>query len=261
MNSAAGNAGTVHPLVRTERGSLQLRVLSAVTLAQIATALSPGQPLPEGIDEYGLEGTDIFHPENNTFAYGVHVATVEVDIETGLVRPLRHVVVNDSGRVINPLILEGQIEGGVAQGVGGAFYERLAYDEEGQLRNASFMEFLMPYATEIPDVEMHHIETPSPLNPLGIKGAGEAGTIPVAARLAQWERAFVDVPGNGIVHPFSSQCSCGSNLSPSRYRRIGGHMPARPLVAGASNHCSGSFARTRRFLRSAELNTCPECGY
>jgi len=97
---------------------------------------------------------------------------------------LKYVVVHDCGRVINPLILEGQIQGGVAQGIAGSFYERLLYDAEGQLRNASFMEFLMPYATEIPDVEIFHIETPSPLNPLGVKGAGEAGTIPVAAMLA-----------------------------------------------------------------------------
>ena len=93
-------------------------------------------------------------------------------------------MVHDCGRVINPLILDGQIQGGVAQGIGGAFYERLLCDAEGQLRNASFMEFLMPYATEIPEVEIRHLETPSPLNPLGIKGAGEAGTVPVSALLA-----------------------------------------------------------------------------
>jgi CO/xanthine dehydrogenase Mo-binding subunit len=83
-----------------------------------------------------------------------------------------------------PLILEGQIQGGVAQGIGGAFYERLAYDEDGQLRNGSFMEFLIPYATEVPDPEIGHLETPSPLNPLGVKGAGEAGVIPVGAVIA-----------------------------------------------------------------------------
>jgi len=86
--------------------------------------------------------------------------------------------------VINPLVVEGQIEGGVAQGIGGAFYERFAYDAEGQLRNASFMEFLIPYATEIPPITITHLETPSPLNPLGIKGVGEAGVIPVGAVIA-----------------------------------------------------------------------------
>jgi len=109
---------------------------------------------------------------------------VRIDPRTFSLKFLKYVVVHDCGRVINPLVLEGQIQGGVAQGIAGSFFERLLYDEDGQLRNASFMEFLMPYATEIPEVEMHHIETPSTLNPLGIKGAGEAGTIPVAAMLA-----------------------------------------------------------------------------
>ena len=82
------------------------------------------------------------------------------------------------------MIVEGQVQGGVAQGVGGALYERLDWDESGQLRNASFMDFLIPYATEVPRVELHHLETPSPLNELGIKGVGEAGTIPVASLTA-----------------------------------------------------------------------------
>ena len=92
------------------------------------------------------------------------------------------------------MVLQGQIEGGVAQGIGGAFYERLAYDEDGQLRNGSFMEFLMPYATEIPAIEIDHIETPSPLNPLGVKGAGEAGVIPVGAVLASAIEDAMHVP-------------------------------------------------------------------
>jgi CO/xanthine dehydrogenase Mo-binding subunit len=82
------------------------------------------------------------------------------------------------------MVVEGQIHGGVAQGIGGALYERMVYDESGQLLNASFMDFLMPYATEIPRIETDHLETPSPLNPLGIKGAGEAGVIPVSAVIA-----------------------------------------------------------------------------
>jgi CO/xanthine dehydrogenase Mo-binding subunit len=107
---------------------------------------------------------------------------------------LRYVVVHDCGRVINPLLLEGQIQGGVAQGIGGAFYERLAYDEDGQLRNASFMEFLIPYATEIPDAVIGHLETPSPLNPLGVKGAGEAGVIPVGAVIASAVEDALRIP-------------------------------------------------------------------
>src|SRR5207253_812899 len=120
----------------------------------------------------------------STWASGAHAAYVRVDPDTYRLEVLRYVVVHDCGRVINPLVLEGQVEGGVAQGIGGAFYERLAYDEEGQLRNASFMEFLVPYATEIPELVIGHQETPSPLNPLGVKGAGEAGVIPVGAVIA-----------------------------------------------------------------------------
>jgi aerobic carbon-monoxide dehydrogenase large subunit len=93
-------------------------------------------------------------------------------------------VVHDCGTVINPMIVEGQIHGGVAQGVGGALYERVHYDDTGQILNASFMDFLMPYVTEIPRVEIAHIETPTPRNPLGAKGAGEAGVIPAAAAIA-----------------------------------------------------------------------------
>src|SRR5207249_1015839 len=121
---------------------------------------------------------------------------VRVNPKTFRLEILKYVVVHDCGRVINPLVLQGQIEGGVAQGIGGAFYERLAYDSDGQLRNASFMEFLMPYATEIPPIEIDHIETPSPLNPLGVKGAGEAGVIPVGAVIAS---AIEDATGLAIT--------------------------------------------------------------
>ena len=143
----------------------------------------PGPPLLDG-EQPGLEATGYFSPPGSTWASGCHAAYVRVDPSTYRLEILKYVVVHDCGRVINPMVIEGQIEGGVAQGIGGAFYERLAYDEEGQLRNASFMEFLMPYATEIPPIEIDHIETPSPLNPLGVKGAGEAGVIPVGAVIA-----------------------------------------------------------------------------
>jgi carbon-monoxide dehydrogenase large subunit len=136
-------------------------------------------------EEPGLEAHRFFAPERATWASGQHAAIVEVDIATGDVRFLRYVVVHDCGTLINPTIVEGQIHGGVAQGIGGALYERLHFDDSGQLVNASFMDFLMPTAMEIPDIEIAHIETPSPLNPLGIKGVGEAGTIPVAALVAE----------------------------------------------------------------------------
>jgi len=140
-------------------------------------------PVADG-EEPGLEGKDYYSPIRSTFAAGAHAAVVEVDPDTYEIAILRYAVVHDCGKVINPRIVEGQIHGGVAQGIGGALYERMAYDEHGQLLNASFMDFLMPYATEIPHIETDHLETASPLNPLGIKGAGEAGVIPVSAVIA-----------------------------------------------------------------------------
>jgi carbon-monoxide dehydrogenase large subunit len=115
----------------------------------------------------------------------MHAVVVETDPDTAEIRILRYCVVHDCGNLINPRIVEGQIHGGVAQGVGGALYERMAYDDAGQLQNASFMDFLMPYVSEVPDrIEIDHLVTPSPLNPLGIKGAGEAGVIPGSAAIA-----------------------------------------------------------------------------
>ncbi len=153
----------------------------------------PGPPLNSG-DQPGLEATGYYSPPGSTWAAGCHAAYVRVDPSTFRLEILKYVVVHDCGRVINPLVLQGQIEGGVAQGIGGAFYERLAYDADGQLRNASFMEFLMPYATEIPAIEIDHIETPSPLNPLGVKGAGEAGVIPVGAVIASAVEDALGIP-------------------------------------------------------------------
>jgi carbon-monoxide dehydrogenase large subunit len=143
-----------------------------------------GAVLGQG-EEPGLEARGFFAPERATWASGQHAAVVEVDPLTGSLRFVRYVVVHDCGVVINPTIVEGQIHGGVAQGIGGAFYERLHFDDSGQLINASFMDFLMPTSVEVPDIEIAHIETPSPLNPLGVKGVGEAGTIPVAAAVAE----------------------------------------------------------------------------
>jgi aerobic carbon-monoxide dehydrogenase large subunit len=151
---------------------------------QFAGTANPDRPPVEDDDEPGLEATDYYSPIRSTFAYGMHAAIVETDPDTADIRVLRYCVVHDCGNLINPLIVEGQIHGGVAQGVGGALYERIVYDEAGQLLNASYMDFLIPYASEVPTVETDHLETPSPLNPLGIKGAGEAGVIPGAAVFA-----------------------------------------------------------------------------
>jgi len=156
--------------------------------SEAATQFSVGDssrpPVADG-DEPGLEGKDFYSPPRSTFASGMHAVIVETDPDTAEIRILKYAVVHDCGHLINPMIVEGQIHGGVAQGVGGALYERMAYDESGQLLNASFMDFLMPYVTEVPErIEIDHLETPSPLNPLGIKGAGEAGVIPGSAAFA-----------------------------------------------------------------------------
>jgi aerobic carbon-monoxide dehydrogenase large subunit len=151
---------------------------------QFAAANDPTRPPIDPGDEPGLEGTDYYAPTQSTFANGMHAVVVETDPDTAEVRILRYCVVHDCGKVINPMIVEGQIHGGVAQGVAGALYERMEYDDSGQLVNASFMDFLMPYASEVPFVEIDHLETPSPLNPLGVKGAGEAGVIPGSAAIA-----------------------------------------------------------------------------
>jgi aerobic carbon-monoxide dehydrogenase large subunit len=163
------------------------------TATQFASRPREGPPLPEG-SQPGLEATGYYSPPGSTWAAGCHAAYVRVDPKTFRLEILKYVVVHDCGRLINPLVVEGQIEGGVAQGIGGAFYERLAYDEDGQLRNASFMEFLMPYSTEVPAIVIEHIETPSPLNPLGVKGAGEAGVIPVGAVIASAIEEALGVP-------------------------------------------------------------------
>jgi aerobic carbon-monoxide dehydrogenase large subunit len=148
-----------------------------------STAPWTGPALRDG-EHPGLEAIEYYSPPHATWASGVHACIVEVDVDTGMLRLDRYCVVHDCGRLINPMVVEGQIHGGVAQGIGGSFYERMAYDDNGQLLNASFMDFLVPTAGEIPHMEIEHLETPSPLNPLGIKGVGEAGAIPVPALLA-----------------------------------------------------------------------------
>jgi carbon-monoxide dehydrogenase large subunit len=142
----------------------------------------PALPVERGAP--GLEATEFYSPPHASFASGVHGAIIEVDPTTGMVSFQKYAAVHDCGRVINPLVVEGQVHGGVAQGIGGAFFERLVYNEDGQIINASFMDYLLPTAAEVPPIAVDHVETPSPLSPLGMKGAGEAGVIPVPALFA-----------------------------------------------------------------------------
>lgn len=161
-----------------------IRYAYGARAADLPVALPTREPpLPPG-EEPGLEAVRYFSPPHATFASGMHAAIIEVDVRTGMVKIRKYAVMHDCGRLVNPQIVEGQIYGGVAQGIGGSFYEQFAYDENGQLLNANYLDFLIPYATEIPHIEVDHIETPSPINPLGIKGAGEAGCIPVPALMA-----------------------------------------------------------------------------
>ena len=180
--------------LRVDRSCLELaegmvRVIDdpshALPLGELARRANPLRGAVRPGTEPGLEATAYFGPDRGSTASGVHAMQVEVDPETAMVKILRYVVVHDCGRVINPLLVEGQIQGGVAHGIGNAFFEQLRYDESGQLLNASFMDYLLPTAVEVPAVEISHAETPSPLNPLGVKGVGEAGCIPTGAAFAQ----------------------------------------------------------------------------
>ena len=149
---------------------LSLREVAMKSIGQPGAAMHPGS-------KPGLENTSYFIPERSTYANATHVVEVEVDIETGQVAILRYVVVHDCGRVINPLVVEGQIIGGVVHGIGNALMERMVFDEDAQPVSVNFGEYHLPLAGDVPHVELAHMETPSPLNPLGVKGAGEGGTI------------------------------------------------------------------------------------
>jgi aerobic carbon-monoxide dehydrogenase large subunit len=154
-------------------------------LGSIAQAARPGwdRKRPPNMDA-GLEDTYYYEPATVTWAYGVHAAIVEVDIRTGQVKIERYAVAHDCGVVVNPLLVDGQVIGGTVQGIGGALLEELAYNADGQPLAASFMDYMVPLATDVPDIELVHMESPSPLNPLGVKGLGEGGAIAPPATLA-----------------------------------------------------------------------------
>ena len=168
--------GRVYVVDAPERG---------LPLGELAGKANPLRGAVQPGTEPGLESTAYFGPDRGSTANGVHAMIVEVDPETAMVEIKRYLVVHDCGTIINPMLVEGQIHGGVAQGIGNAFYEQLVYDEQGQLLNASFMDYLIPTAAEIPPIETAHRETPSPYNPIGLKGVGEAGCIPTGALFAQ----------------------------------------------------------------------------
>ncbi|HUG36297.1 MAG TPA: molybdopterin cofactor-binding domain-containing protein, partial [Candidatus Limnocylindrales bacterium] len=165
MASVRGAPGSALPLAR-------------IIQASLPTFARPGAVSPD------FEATVYHHQPTVTYTSAVHVALVEVDPGTGAVDLRRYVVAHDCGRLINPVIVEGQIHGGVAQGVGGGLLEDMVYDEQGQLLTGTFMDYLVPTAMELPPIETVHLEFPSPRNPLGIKGIGEGGAISPPAAIA-----------------------------------------------------------------------------
>ena len=176
----------------------------SISLGELAALANPLRGAVEPGSEPGLEATDYFGPQYGATASGSHAMIVEVDAETMMVDIKRYVTVEDCGTMLNPLIVDGQIHGGVAFGIGNSYYEKLVYDDSGQLLNASLADYLIPSATEVPRIEIGHEETRSPLNPLGSKGVGEGGTIPVPALFAQAiEDALADYGFEVLEMPLS----------------------------------------------------------
>ncbi len=185
-----------------------------ITLAEIARTLAgnAGVALPKGI-EPDLAATAYFESNGVTFAHSANACEVEIDTGTGDVRVTRYVIVHDCGRLINPMIVDGQIRGGVVHGIGNALYERMLHDAQGQPLSTTYADYLLPIATEMPNIEIHHTQTPSPRNPLGVKGAGEGGTIPAAACVISAVENALEGLGESppflIHHPISSQYVVG----------------------------------------------------
>jgi carbon-monoxide dehydrogenase large subunit/6-hydroxypseudooxynicotine dehydrogenase subunit gamma len=166
----------------------------SITLAELAQALAPGSSPRPGSPGLSAEGW--FHTTHMTYPYGAHIAVVRVDGETGAVTIERYLVAYDIGRAVNPMLVEGQIAGGVAQGIGGALHEDFCYDERGEPLSVTFADYLMPTAREIPEIEVVITEdAPSPLNPLGLKGAGEGGANAAGAAIASAIDDAIGMPG------------------------------------------------------------------
>ncbi|GAC1497382.1 MAG: molybdopterin-dependent oxidoreductase [Ktedonobacteraceae bacterium] len=174
----------------------------SVTFAHVAATANTSNTLAPGI-EPGLETTVFFEPAACTFPFGTHICVVEIDKETGESEIVRYVAVDDCGPQINPLIVAGQVHGGIVQGVGQAMYEEVVYNEDGQLLTSTFMDYAMPIAPELPQFELGHTVTPTDVNPLGIKGVGEAGTIGSTPAVAAAFADALDLPH--IDMPFKAE--------------------------------------------------------
>ena len=166
--------------LRNGRFSVRGSPDKGMTLAEVAGAAYVTMDIPDGM-EPGLNEESYYDPSNWVFPFGAHACVVDVDAETGKVELVRYVAVDDCGRAVNPMLVEGQVHGGVAQGIGQALYERIHYDDSGQLVTGTFVDYALPTAAELPSFETDRTETPSPVNSLGVKGVGEAGTIAASA--------------------------------------------------------------------------------
>jgi carbon-monoxide dehydrogenase large subunit len=192
---AAYRMGVDASQVRHDRGTFS-GPEESLTLKEIAFSAWTAHDLPDGM-EPGLEATYVYDPPNFSWPAGAHVAVVEVDTETGAVELVRYVAIDDVGTVINPMVVDGQVQGGIAQGVSQALYEEAVYDDEGNLETATMTTYLVPSAAEFPAWELGRTETPSPTNPLGVKGVGETGAIAAPAAVMN---AVVDaLAGDGIT--------------------------------------------------------------
>ena len=157
--------------------------------------------MPEG-EEPGLKETSFFDPANFSFPAGSHICEVEIDPDTGNVKVEKYTAVDDFGRIVNPMIVEGQVHGGIAQGIGQALHENTQYDETGQLMTASYMDYTMPRADNFPQIKIDYTCTPATSNPLGAKGCGEAGTIAAPAAVMN---AVIDAVGTDVQMPATAE--------------------------------------------------------
>ena len=202
--AAAGTSEPVVPVGEAPAGALpepQTEGRTSLTIQEIALAAHIAKEIPPDT-EPGLSATYFFEPKNFTFPFGTHVCVVEIDKETGETRIVKYVAVDDCGKVINPLLVDGQVHGGIVQAIGQALYEEVVYDDQGQLVTGELMDYALPKASQLPWFETDRTETPSPVNPLGVKGVGEAGTIgatpaivnAVVDALAPYGVTHVDMP-------------------------------------------------------------------
>jgi carbon-monoxide dehydrogenase large subunit len=208
-----------------------------LTIAEIAGCAYVTMDMPEGM-EPGLEETTFYDPENFVFPFGAHACIVDVDVETGKVDIVRYVAVDDCGPAINPNLIDGQIHGGITHAIGQALYERIHYDDDGQLVTGTFVDYALPSAADVPSFETDRTETPSPVNSLGVKGVGEAGTIAASPAIVN---AVIDalrpVGVDFINMPLSPQ-----NVWATIQEAAGRDVPQDPGKQGGSwdEHGSGS---------------------